>query len=294
MINPRGSVLTAVALIVVAAISAAGCDSRPEGTPIARAGDAILTLETARADMDTSSVGFDDRLQRYVAGWVNSELLYQEALRRGIGSGEEFEEKIALVRRQLVNQELLELLVYKADMVYPEDTLRAYFEYHRNEFTLAEDHLKLRLMTFMGREKARRFAAAVVAKKSWQAVADSISADSAASAEVVSSTPETWFTRATLYPPELWKVASPLDPGEVSFPFKADEGYTVLQYVSFAPAGTTGEFELAMDEVRDRLRMERARMELENLLGTLREQYGVEMMTNDATRQEGTTTPNEN
>jgi len=276
------------AILAVTAVFAAGCASPREGTPIARVGDAILTIEAARADMDTTSPGFNDRLGRYMAGWVNAELLYQEALRRGIGGGEEFQAKMARVRRQLVNQELLDLLVYGRDTVFSDDAMRAYFENHPDEFTLAEDHLRLRLMTFRGRESARRFAAAVNAKKSWQAAADSIGADSAASAEVVSSTPQTWFTRATLYPVELWKIASPLVPGEVSFPFKTDAGYTVLQYVSFAPAGKTGEFDLAREDVRDRMHIERGRAKLETLLGTLRERYGVEMMTNDASPQEGT------
>jgi hypothetical protein len=288
MIPGRGSLVAAA--LAAMAVLASGCSSPKEGTPIARVGDAVLTLEAARAEVDTSAAGFDGRLQRYVTGWVNSELLYQEAVSRGIGTTPEFEAKIAAVRRQLANQELLDLLIYGRDTTLSPDTLRAYFDRHRDEFTLTEDHLKARLMTFRARENARRFAAAVIAKKSWQAAADSIASDSAAGAGVVSSVPATWFTRATLYPPELWKVASPLVPGEVSFPFKTETGFTVLQYVAFAPAGKTGEYELAEADVRDRVRIERDRAALETLLGTLRERYGVEMMMNN----EGTPRNNEN
>jgi len=237
--------------------------------------------------MDTVSPEFESRLARYIVGWVNAELLYQEASRRGIGDGVEFREKIDAVRKQLMNQELLDLLVFDLDTLLPADMLRSYFEKHRDEFTLTEDHLKLRLMTFRGRDRARRFAATVTAKKSWQAVADSIGADSAMAADIVSSTPATWFTRATLYPPELWKVAGPLVEGEVSFPFKTESGFTVLQVVALAHAGKTGEFDLAADGVRDRVRIERSRAVLETLLGTLRERYGVEMIMNDAIDQEG-------
>jgi len=288
--------VTPAAMAAIAALAAfgTGCSSGTEGTPIARVGDAVLTLEAARADLDTGGADFDNRLSRYVAGWVNSELLYQEAVRRGLASGEKFESKIAGVRRQIASEELLDRTVFGPDTTLSADTLRAYFQDHRDEFTLTEDHLKLRLMTFRGRESARRFAALVGAKKSWQAAADSLVADPAAGAELVSSIPETWFTKATLYPPELWKVASPLVPGEVSFPFKTDAGYTVLQYVSFAPAGKTGEFELAEGEVRDRVRIERGRAALESLLGTLRERFGVEIMMDDAMQKERAPAENAN
>ncbi len=291
----RGSdVLRMIAMVAAEALIAAGCSSPPEGTPIARVGDSVLTLEAARADMDTASADFEYRLRRYVAGWVNSELLHQEALRRGIGESVEFRRKVDAVTRQLVNQELLDRLVYDRDTVLPADTLRAYFDRHRDEFTLAEDHLKLRLMTFRDRQDARRFAAAVTAMKSWQAAADSVAADAGGASTVVSSSPEAWYTSATLYPPELWKVASPLVAGEVSFPFKTETGYTVLQVVALAPAGKTAEFDLAAGEVRDRVRVERSRAGLEALLGTLREQYDVEMMMNDATHMEGSPQNDEN
>jgi len=270
-----------------------GCSSGPAGTPIARVGDAVLTLEAARAAIDTTSADSEERLSRYVAGWVNAELLYQEAVRRGIDAGEEFEAKIGAVRKQLASEELLEQTVFGRDTSISPDTLRAYFDGHRDEFTLTEDHLKLRLMTFRGRESARRFAALAGAKKSWQAAADSIASDPRMSGEVLSATPETWFTRETLYPPELWKVASPLVPNEISFPFKTESGYTVLQVVSFAPAGKTGEFELAEGEIRDRIRIERGKAGLEALLGTLRERFGVEMMMNDVHAQQ-TRAGNEN
>jgi hypothetical protein len=277
-----------IAAVAMVAVVAAGCTSRPDGTPIARVGDSVLTLEEARADLDTLSEEYENRLRRYVAGWVNSELLHQEAVRLGLGESAEFREKVDAVGRQLLNQELLDRLVYDRDTVLPPDTLRAYFDKHREEFILTEDHLKLRLMTFRGRESARRFVAAVTARKSWQAVADSIASDSAASSEVVSSTPPTWFTAATLYPPELWKVAGPLVAGEVSFPFKTGGEFTVLQVVAIATAGKTGDFDLAADDVRDRVRVERSRAALESLLGTLRERYGVELMTNNGTYEEGT------
>ena len=111
--------------------------------------------------------------------------------------------------------------------------------------------------------------------------------DPQTSREIVSSTPERWYTRATVYPPELWKVAGPLSPGEVSFPLKTDEGYMVLQYVALAPAGKTNEFDLVREDALNRVLIENRRARLDSLLGTVRQRYGVEMNMNDEMPREG-------
>jgi peptidyl-prolyl cis-trans isomerase C len=284
-----GAFLTAVAV----ALLWGGCTNRPPGTVIARVGDSTLTMEGARAALDTSAPDFSGRLNSYVTAWVNSELLHQEALRLGIESEPGFQSRLADVRRQLANQELLDRLIY-ADSIPPGDNvLLSYLDSHRDEFTLTENHLKLRLATFRSRESARRFASLLGAGSAWQALLDSMGRDPRASQEIVSSVPDRWYTRSTLYPPELWKVAGPLSPGEASFPLKTEEGYTVLQYLALAPAGKTNEFELVRDEVMNRVTIENRRARLEALLGTLRQRYRVEVNMNDATRQEGTPQTNE-
>ena len=288
MTPARGaSLIAGIALLI------AGCSPEPAGTVIARVGDSALTLEEAAADLDTSAVNFGERLNQYAAAWINAELLYQETLRLGIGSDRGFEARMRSVRRQLANQELLDRLIYGDSATFGEDSLRSHFSSHADEFTIGENHLKLRLIPFRGREAARKFAVSVTPARPWTTLLDSIGRDPRASQDVISAVPERWYTRSTLYPAELWKVAGPLSPGEVSFPLKTEEGFTLLQYVALATAGKTDEFDLVREEVLARMLIESRRSRLESLLGTLRERYGVELNVNDAMRQEGSTQSNE-
>jgi hypothetical protein len=280
-------------LIAVTALALAGCSSEKPGTVVARVGDSVLTLEDAALVVDTASPGGPGRLARYAASWVNAELLYQEALRQGIGGDAAFGARIEAMRRQLASQELLDRVIYGDTAAVPDSALRAYFTSHPDEFTLSENHLKLRLATFRNRETARRFTAAVTAGATWDGLIDSMAADPKSSAEIVSATQEAWYTRATIYPQELWKVAGPLNPGDVSFPLKTGEGYTVVQYLALAAAGRTDEFDVVRDEVTDRVLVEQRRSKLESLLGTLRDRYGVEILIKDGTRPEGTPKANE-
>ncbi len=287
--NPaRGASLVAgIALLI------AGCSPEPAGTVIAKVGDSVLTLEEAAADLDTSAADFGDRLNQYAAAWVNAELLYQESIRLGIGNDAGFEARMRAVRRQLANQELLDSLLYDAGETFSEDSLRSYFSSHADEFTIGESHLKLRLATFRGREAARKFALSVTPARPWTALIDSIGKDPSASRDIVSAVPERWYTKSTIYPAELWKLAGPLGPGEVSFPLKTEDGFTILQYVALAQSGKTDEFDLVRDEVLARMLIESRRARLESLLGTLRERYGVEIHVTDAMRQEGSAHANE-
>lgn len=279
-------------LVALVATAACGCSTERPGTVVARVGESVLTLEEAKTAVDTTAPDADARLARYVTSWVNAELLHQEALRQGIEDDPEFGIRLGELRRQLANQELLDRMVYGDTASLPDSVLRAYFASHPNEFSLSENHLKLRLATFRGRETARRFAAAVTAGRPWQDLLDSMAADPGASGEIVSASDERWYTRATLYPPELWKVAGPLSPGEASFPLRTTAGFTVVQYVAIAPAGPTDRFDIVRDDVADRVIVESRRAKLEALLGTLRERYGVEVSIG-AMRREGSSETDE-
>jgi hypothetical protein len=280
-------------LIAAMALASWGCPKEKPGTVVARVGDSALTLEEAAAAVDTAGPDGAARLGRFTASWVNSELLYQEALRQGVVDDPAFGARLEGLRRQLATQELLDRLIYADTTSSPDSVLRSYFAAHPDEFTLSESHLKLRLATFRSRETARKFAASVTAGSAWEGMVDSMAADPRLSAEIVTATHEAWYTRSTIYPQELWKVAGPLSPGEVSFPLKTGEGFTVVQYLALAPAGKAEEFEIVREDVADRVLVESRRSRLESLLGTLRAQHRVEILSYDAKRQEGTPRPNE-
>jgi hypothetical protein len=264
-----------------------GCGREQPGTVIARVGDSELTREEALADLDTSQGDLDRRMAQYTTAWINSELIYQEARRLGLEEDPEYLSRLKKVRRQIANQVLLDWMIYRDTTGFSEDTLRAYFENSRDEYSIAEDHLQLNLITFGSRRAARRFRTAVSTVKSWETVLDSVIDDPGISAEVVHSARSTWYTPATLYPPELWKVASPLGAGEVSFPFKTHRGYTLLQKLAFVSAGKDPQFELVRDEVLNRMRIEHRRGLFEQLLGTLRERYSVALLLNNTSDQDG-------
>jgi hypothetical protein len=86
-----------------------------------------------------------------------------------------------------------------------------------------------------------------------------------------------YFTQATLFPEELWKLARTLPKEEVSYVVKAAAGYYVLTVHALKHVGETPEFEYVKDEVRERLLIERRRTRYEQLVSDLRTRHKVEV-----------------
>ena len=279
-------------VVACLALVCGACKQEPKGTVIARVGDAELTLENARTHIDSSRGAAGFQLREYAANWTTTELLYREATRLGIDNTPELQQQLADVRRQLVTERYLAtILTGNADDI-TEDSAKAYFLSHGKEFLVRENMIKLHIMTSPSREQAGSFSASVVQKGSWANAVKAFFPDSARPRGLNNKIPPQYYTQSTLYPPELWKVASSLGVNEVSFPVRSGESYYVLQLLNTAQQGKPADYEIVRDEVRQRIIIERKRKEYADLLGTLRSRYTVELLLSGAAPPDSTQGPN--
>ena len=253
-------------------------EEKGESVVIARVGDGTLTLEEAKEHIDTSQALVAGELEKYVSHWVNTELLYQEAKRQGVENSGQFLRQVQDVRKQLANETFLNSVIYTDSDTGGEQSLRAFYSQHAAEFQVHEEMIKANLLILNSRERASRFAAAVSQGTPWKTAVDNILRDSVLSQGILLSVTEKYYTQQTLFSPELWKVAGALGPNEVSFPVKATGGYVVLQSLSKIRQGSVAGFDLARDEIRQRVLMEKRRQRYDELLGTLRARYSVQVM----------------
>lgn len=253
-------------------------EEKGESVIVARVGDGTLTLEEAKAHIDTSRSPVAGELEKYVSHWVNAELVYQEARRQGIESSDQFIRQVQDVRKQLASEEFLNRMIYAGSDTVGEQGLRAFHSQHASEFQVHQDMIKANVLIMKSRELASRFAATVSQGMQWKIAVDYILRDSVLSPGILLVATEKYYTQQTLFTPELWKVASALGPNEVSFPLKAPGGYFVLQSLAKIRQGSIADFDLARDEIRQRLLMEKRRQRYEELLGTLRARYNVQIV----------------
>jgi peptidyl-prolyl cis-trans isomerase C len=272
----RGFVRTALLVCSLAAF--AGCSREGPSRPyVARVGSVELTEDDLAGPVD-SLARARGKSMAYINEWVVSELLYQEAQRRGMADTEELRKQLEATRKRLAVEALLEKEVYGGgtDNVADEDVAAA-FKKNLSSFTLREDVARVSYALFSERDEANQFRSSILRGSSWEDALAACQRDSVHGRELRAVARNQYFTQATLFPDELWKLARTLPREEVSYVVKTAAGYYVLTVHSIKHVGETPEYEYVRNEVRERLLIERRRARYEQLVSDLRTRHKVEV-----------------
>ncbi len=273
--STAGATLLSVLLL---ALAFQGCGGRTTSSPVlARVGDSQLTLDDARQHIDTSRSDGADQLRRYVAAWINAELVFQEARRKGIEKSEKVLQRSNEALRQLTINEFLEQVLFHENGTMSEDSLRRYFIAHASEFVVPEDMIQANIAFFGTREKASAFSASIAQGAPWTSVLRTMFPDTQNASALLGSSAGKYYTVHTIVPAELWRVCQGLGPGEVSYPVRSGESFVIVQVLKSVKEGTPASFEIAHDEVLQRASVERRQHLYDSLLATLRSRYVVQV-----------------
>ena len=252
---------------------------------IAKVGDAYLTTETIEQYVGSSFDTSDTRVQVYVNKWIENELLYQQALKKGYADSDALEKQLADIRKQLVVQGYLDKEIYTDKDPMLEADLKNYYSQHMKELALREDVVIINLAVFNDRQSANDFRVLLLKGKNWLDANAAFSRDETKSSAMQSNLTSTVYTQLTLYPPELWKVLQSLQKNDVSFPVKSGDLFYVVQLLEKSPKGSVANFETVQEEVRSRLFIEKRREKYSRLLDNLRKEFKVEVNLKDLEKE---------
>lgn len=268
-----------VVIGIVLAVGAGCRKHEPPATPVARVDQETLTLEQVIGEFDTTQGVSQAQVYSYVQQWLTSELLYREAIRRGLDRRADIDEKLKGMRRQLAINALLDQEVYAlmADSL-GDDDVRLYYEANRDQFILANDAALLSLVLFSKREAANAFRAIVVRSMPWGEALEQTRQDSAASATLLASLDSAYFTEATLVPGELWRVAAGVSRQEPSFPVRTADGYYVVMVWKLSRKGEPADLDYVADEIENRLLIDRRQARYREFLANLRARHDIQVL----------------
>jgi hypothetical protein len=275
---PRSNGVLLACLVVLA-----GCSNRDSGQqPLARIDDRTLTLNEVRAHLDSSRGATPAQVAEYTRRWINDEILYREAVRRGLDNSDRVRTDLEEARRQLAINALLQEDIYsdKTSQFAPEEVAE-YFNAHSKEFILTTDVALVSDVVFGDRDAANAFRANVRKGTSWNQAVAQVLADPGQSAHVIGKTDSVYYNQNTLLPTDLWRVAAAAGRPEPSFPVRTNEGNHVLIVWKFSRQGQVADLPYVEREIRSRLTIDRRRRALTSLIETLRSKHAVELMVSD-------------
>ena len=122
----------------------AGCSYfRDPGTPVAKVKDRVLTVEELRASGETQR----DSMIHAIEGWVNNEVLYQEAMTAGVQNDPEVVWLLRDAERKIVVDAYMRH--FDKSIADPEEgALEAFYEKHKEQFVRTEPEVRLRPYVF--------------------------------------------------------------------------------------------------------------------------------------------------
>ncbi len=276
------SLLATFALVLL--IFGGGCgDAGKRGAFVARVNNSVLTEDDIALSRD--SLGEPATLSReYVNEWIVAEMLYQEAERRGIADAPEFQQQLALTRKRLAVAALLQREVYASidTNAITNEAIVQSFAASGPAFALREDLVQASLALFRDRDAANVFRSQMLRGSSWEESLRTIRADTTQRIQIVRTDEQRYFTRATMYPEELWKLARSLPREEVSFPLRTPEGYYLIRVHRTLRQGELPPLEYVRAEVREYLMMDLRRQRYEDFVGALRGKHRVDIRETSA------------
>lgn len=260
------------------AVIIASCgETAQDKRAVASVNTQILTMDMIYAHMDSSKQLTDAELRQYVNQWVTNELLYQEAQRKGYDETDEVRLKVAEAKKQLSIAELLEKEVYSlTEQDIRPDEVAFYYQSHADEFILKENLVRLSIAVFARNDDAVHFRVSALSGLGWNNAVEEFKNDT--SKGMVSISDSLFYFQSSLYPPELWKVASALGIEEVSFPVSTSVGYVVLRSIGQYKKGNPAPFAYVEPEIRTRLAMERRQKKYQEFIQALRVKHAVQFM----------------
>ena len=246
----------------------AGCGPAQERGPVvARVGDEILTAVELRSQFpyDSSLQGGGKRLLLFVENWVQQELLYQEAVERGLDRDARVQELIDQARRDLLVAALLDLEFQDREVAVTDEAISSYYYGHQDRYKRAEEEIRAEHILVATRRDANALRQSLLQGDSFSdaAVQHSLDLESSEAGGDLG-----YFSADDN--PVLWEACQELAMETISKPVATERGYHIIRVLSRKEAGTVKELESVRSQIVEALVMEDYRKRLEELTLRLR------------------------
>ncbi len=264
-------------LVAAATVLLCGCSRVRNESYVARVDQSILTKAELPSVHDSTHDARRQNLE-FVDNWIAGELLYQEAVRRGLSDTEVIRRQVQAARKRLAINALLDQELFaKGSTLVTEQAMHDLYSSGGDELRLKEDVALVSTALFSDRDAANDFRSRVLRGASWQDALHHIERDSLLRPTLLQVVDRQYVTQSTFYPEELWRLALTLNKEEVSFVVATTAGFYVLIVHGVKHKGEMPDWDFIKDELRERILIDQRRSLYDSLLTALRTKHTVEI-----------------
>jgi hypothetical protein len=251
----------------------AGCTDKTEKQEyIARVNNSYLTAEEYAALADSGS-NTDMQKQEIINNWIKKELLYHEAVKKGINENDEYKRIVEKSRKELAGAILLNQISADQNVNFQPGEVENYYKINRGEFKLTSNSFLLNIVSFSDRSRAVEFRTKVISSGWKEAIAE-FTGDST----LLSKRSEVLINEPDIYPIKVARVVKALNPPENSIVISDDAGYyTVVQVLNKFKKNTTPPFKFISEQVEERYLIVKTKQLIDNYIDELYSQGDVEI-----------------
>jgi peptidyl-prolyl cis-trans isomerase C len=252
-------------------IIVAGCEKfeRPSGTYIAKVNNSVISEDDFLKEISLipewarKNFSGKEGKERFLKELINKELIYQDAINRGLQNDRELAEKIEEFRKMsLLTIVLKKEIEEKAEVT--ESETKEFYDGNTDNFKTGEE-VRARHILVDTEEKANDILSSIIKGESFAELAKTFSMDKGSAQN---GGDLGFFSRGKMIP-EFEETAFSLKKGEVSKPVKTTYGYHLIETTD-KREGSQIQFEEAKENIKNQLVKEKQKTLFESYIETLK------------------------
>lgn len=255
-----------------------GCERRPtgasadhsEGPPVAKVnGQMIYQREFSTVlPQDWERVLTVEERKEYLDRWIQTELLYDKAVKSGLGVTPEIQARLEQYKRDLVADQLVQKVI-KEKAVVSDAEARAYYQAHRNEYTREYRVSHILMNTLEDAEKAKE--ALKTKPFSWVERRYTIDRHTGPGGDLG------FLSKGDMIP-EFEKVVFKMKVGQVSDIIESEFGYHIIKLTDVRESRDKLEYEDVADDIARTLLLRKRAAVYDSLVTALFDTADIEIL----------------
>lgn len=253
-------------------IFAACTESKKPDNYLAKVNDSYLTESNLSVLIDSQFVSEKSR-SVVIKNWIRQEILYQEAVKKGLTESEEFKATIENSKKQLAVALLLENFASSTQQQFTDEELQNFFEENESSFKLPYNAYFINRIDFSNRDAAVAFRTSLI-MNGWAGAVSEIGQDTS----LVSVMDSTLVSEQDIQPVRLLRILEGLYPLEISIVIPDERGYySVVQLLDKYSSESLPAFSAVKDDVSRRYKSALTELAIENYISDLYSKSEVEL-----------------